>query len=165
MGTTTFGAGSSPSFLREVFGHFPSAVVVLAARAADTELGMVASTFVPVSLAPPLVSVCVQNTSWTWNKLRELPSLGISLLGDAQEDVARALTARTADRFAGVPTVSAASGAMFISGTNVWIEASIDQLVAAGDHTLAILRVVDVEVHADGAPIVFHRSRYRRLRP
>ena len=56
----------TPAQLREAFGHFPSGVIAIAAEVDGTLVGLAASTFVPVSLDPPLVSFCVQNTSTTW---------------------------------------------------------------------------------------------------
>jgi flavin reductase (DIM6/NTAB) family NADH-FMN oxidoreductase RutF len=149
--------------LREAFGHFPSGVIAIAAEVEGIRVGLTASTFVPVSLDPPLVSFCVQNTSTTWPKLKVLPRLGISVLGESHNEAARALAARTGDRFAGLKTVSTENGAVFIDGTSVWLESTIDQLVRAGDHTIVILRVNDITVHPDVAPIVFHRSMFRRL--
>ncbi len=149
--------------LREAFGHFPSGVIAIAADVGGTRVGLAASTFVPVSLEPPLVSFCVQNTSTTWPKLKDRPRLGISVLGELHDDAAKALAARTGDRFAGLQTVSTENGAVFIEGTSVWVESTIEQLVPAGDHTIVILRVNDITVHADVAPIIFHRSTFRRL--
>ena len=96
----------SPTTLREAFGHFPSGVIAIAAEVGGTRVGLAASTFVPVSLDPPLVSFCVQNTSETWPKLKDLPYLGISVLGEAHDEAARTLAAKTGDRFAGLETVS-----------------------------------------------------------
>ena len=153
----------NPTTLREAFGHFPSGVIAIAAEVEGARVGIAASTFVPVSLDPPLVSFCVQNTSETWPKLKGLPYLGISVLGEAHDEAARTLAAKTGDRFAGLTTVSRDSGAVFVDGTAVWLESAIEQLVPAGDHTIVILRVCDITVHADVAPIVFHRSTFRRL--
>lgn len=153
----------TPSSLREAFGHFPSGVVAVAGEVDGTRIGLAASTFVPVSLDPPLVSFCVQNTSTTWPKLKELPVLGISVLGEAHDAAARTLAAKTGDRFAGLETVSSGGGAVFIKGTSVWLESVIEQLVPAGDHTIVLLRVSDITVDPRVAPIVFHRSTFRRL--
>ena len=60
----------SPASLREAFGHFPSGVIAIAAEIDGIRVGLAASTFVPVSLDPPLVSFCVQNSSETWPKLK-----------------------------------------------------------------------------------------------
>lgn len=153
----------NPTSLREAFGHFPSGVIAIAAEVEGTLVGLAASTFVPVSLDPPLVSFCVQNSSTTWPKLKDRPSLGISVLGESHDSAARTLAAKTGDRFAGLETESRESGAVFIQGTSVWLESSIEQLVEAGDHTIVVLRVCDITVNADVAPIVFHRSTFRKL--
>lgn len=153
----------TPSSLREAFGHFPSGVIAIAAEIDGRRVGLAASTFVPVSLDPPLVSFCVQNTSTTWPVLKEAPLLGISVLGEAHNQAARTLAAKTGDRFAGLQTVSNSGGAVFIQGTSVWLESAIEELVPAGDHTIVVLRVSDVRVDPDVAPIVFHRSVFRRL--
>jgi len=152
----------TPSSLREAFGHFPSGVVAVAAEVDGVRVGLAASTFVPVSLDPPLVSFCVQNTSTTWPKLKDSPRLGISVLGEAHDIAARTLAAKTGDRFAGLETVTN-EGAVFIKGTGVWLGSSVEQLVPAGDHIIVVLRVCDVTVDPEITPIVFHRSGFRRL--
>ncbi len=153
----------TPSSLREAFGHFPSGVVAIAAEVDGVREGLAASTFVPVSLNPPLVSFCVQNTSTTWPKLKGVPRLGISVLGEAHDEAVRTLAAKTGDRFAGLETESNEVGAVFIKGTSVWLESAIEQLIPAGDHTIVVLLVNDVRVNPEVAPIVFHRSGFRRL--
>jgi flavin reductase (DIM6/NTAB) family NADH-FMN oxidoreductase RutF len=153
----------TPLSLREAFGHFPTGVVAIAAEIDGVRVGLAASTFMPVSLDPPLVSFCVQNTSETWPKLKDLPMLGISVLGEAHDAAVRTLAAKTGDRFAGLETVSHESGAVFIKGTSVWLESAIEQLVPAGDHTIVVLRVNNLQVDSEVAPIVFHRSVFRRL--
>ena len=153
----------TPASLREAFSHFPSGVIAIAAEIDGARVGLAASTFVPVSLNPPLVSFCVQNTSETWPRIKDLPVLGISVLGEAHDVAARTLAAKTGDRFAGLETVSSDGGAVFVKGTSVWLETVIEQEIPAGDHAIVILRVHDITVHDDIAPIVFHRSGFRRL--
>ncbi len=153
----------TPTSLREAFGHFPSGVIAIAAEVDGVREGLAASTFVPVSLDPPLVSFCVQHTSTTWPKLKDVRALGISVLGESHDAAARALAAKTGDRFADLETVSYDSGAVFIQGTGVWLETAIEQSIPAGDHMIVVLRVSDVRVDADITPIVFHRSVFRRL--
>ncbi|HPX38759.1 MAG TPA: flavin reductase family protein [Mycobacterium sp.] len=153
----------SPTALREAFGHHPSGVVAVAAEIDGVRVGLAASTFVPVSLDPPLVSFCVQNTSETWPKLQRVQALGISVLGEEHAQHARTLAAKTGDRFAGLTTVSSAAGALFIQGTGVWLESTIEQELPAGDHTIVLMRIREVTVHGEISPIVFHRSMFRRL--
>jgi flavin reductase (DIM6/NTAB) family NADH-FMN oxidoreductase RutF len=153
----------TPASLRLAFSHFPSGVVAVAAEIDGVRVGLAASTFVPVSLDPPLVSFCVQNTSETWPKLEQVAALGISVLGEGHDEAVRTLAAKTGDRFAGLDTVSTDAGAVFVKGTCMWLESAIEQLVPAGDHTIVIMRIRDIHIHADVAPIVYHRSTFRRL--
>lgn len=157
------GTDLSPTSLREAFGHFPTGVIAIAAEVDGVRVGLAASTFVPVSLDPPLVSFCVQNSSTTWPKLKDLPFLGISVLGEAHDAAAKTLAAKTGDRFAGLDTKSTERGAVFVHGTSVWLESAIEQEVLAGDHTIVVLRVHDITIHDGVAPIVFHRSAFHRL--
>ena len=153
----------NPTSLREAFGHFPSGVIAIAAEIGGTRVGLAASTFVPVSLDPPLVSFCVQNSSTTWPTLVDAPFLGISVLGESHDEAARTLAAKTGDRFAGLETTSSKHGAVFIHGTSVWLESAIEQQIPAGDHVIVVLRVNAITVHEDVPPIVFHRSTFRKL--
>ena len=75
-----------PIALRRVFGAFPTGVTALAALVDGEPVGMAASSFVAVSLDPPLVSFCPAISSKTWPRLRRAARLGISVLGGAQEE-------------------------------------------------------------------------------
>nr|WP_040796273.1 flavin reductase family protein [Nocardia higoensis] len=152
--------------LRRAFAHVPSGVVAICADRGGERLGMAASTFVPVSLDPPLVAFCVQNSSATWPKLAAGGRLGISVLSAAHGGAARVLAARDGDRFAGIETETRDGGAVFVSGCAVRMDVSVEQQVPAGDHAIVVLRVH--ELHCDESepgvePIVFHRSAFRKL--
>lgn len=154
-----------PAALREAFGHVPSGVVAICAEVNGERIGMAASTFVPVSLDPPLVAFCVQNTSTTWPRLAAVEHLGISVLGEAHDVAARTLAARTGDRFAGLHTETNERGALFIGGATVWLDTTVTDQVPAGDHAIVVLRITEAHVQSEVAPIVFHRSEFRRLAP
>lgn len=161
--TSVPGPVSDAAALRRAFGHVPSGVVAICATVDDEKVGMAVSTFVPVSLDPPLVAFCVQNSSSTWPRLVGLPHLGISVLGDEHDGAARGLAAKAGDRFADVDTESRDGGALFVSGTALRIDATVEQQVPAGDHAIVVLRVNDLYTDAEVEPIVFHRSGFRRL--
>ena len=161
----TMRSALEPLRLRQVFGSFPTGVTVLAALVDGTPTGLVANSFVSVSLDPPLVSVCVAHTSGTWPVLRRAARLGVSVLGAHQEDAGRRLSARGVDRFAAVQWQSTPGGAVFLNGSSAWIDCSIQQEIPAGDHDIVLLRVHDLDADPEVAPLVFHGSRYRRLHP
>ena len=128
-------------------------------------MGMAASSFTSVSLDPPLVSVCVANTSTTWPKLATLKQLGLSVLAGDHGPVARALAAKTGDRFSGVDWTATDSGAVFVHGATLWLECAPFKRVDAGDHEIVVLKIVGLAMYPDVAPMVFHRSNFRALAP
>ncbi|GAA4638300.1 flavin reductase family protein [Actinoallomurus vinaceus] len=150
--------------LRRVYGAYPTGVTAVAGLVDGRPVGIAASSFVPVSLNPPLVSVCVAHTSSTWPSLRGLRRIGISVLGAHQEEVGRRLGARGGDRFAGVAWRSTADGSVLIEGAAAWFDCTIEQEVRSGDHDIVVFRVRDLDASADIAPLVFHASAFRRLR-
>lgn len=77
--------------LRRAFAQFPSGVVAVCAHIDRQPVGLAVSTFVPVSLNPPLVSISIRHESATWPRLRRAPRLGINVLGEGQEHIARTL--------------------------------------------------------------------------
>ncbi|MFB9836550.1 flavin reductase family protein, partial [Actinoallomurus acaciae] len=127
--------------LRRVYGAYPTGVTAVAGLVARRPVGIAASSFVPVSLEPPLVSVCVAHTSTTWPVLRDLPRIGISVLGAHQEDVGRRLGARGGDRFAGVAWRSGREGCVLIEGAAAWFDCTIEQQFRSGDHDIVVFRV------------------------
>jgi flavin reductase (DIM6/NTAB) family NADH-FMN oxidoreductase RutF len=155
--------------LRQAFAHFPTGVVAVCADTGAERIGMAVSSFVPVSLDPPLVALCVQKTSTTWPRLAQFARLGISVLSSSHDRAARSLAAKSGDRFADIDTETRAGGALFIADCGVCIDASIEQQVSAGDHTIVVLRVNELhcaeESNSHVEPIVFHRSSFRRLTP
>ncbi|WP_242888526.1 flavin reductase family protein [Actinomadura litoris] len=150
--------------LRRVYGAYPTGVAVVAGLVGDRPAGIAASSFVPVSLDPPLVSVCVAHTSTTWPRLRERPTIGISVLGAHQEHVGRRVGARDGDRFAGVEWRATAGGSVLVEGASAWFDCVVEQQVRSGDHDIVVFRVADLDAAHDVPPLVFHASTFRSLR-
>jgi flavin reductase (DIM6/NTAB) family NADH-FMN oxidoreductase RutF len=151
--------------LRTAFATFPSGVTVVASMDHDVPVGLAASSFTSVSIDPPLASVCVAWTSTTWPLLRERPRLGLSVLAEGHGPVARALAAKDTDRFANVSWESSGEGAVFVHGSALWLDTTVWKEVPAGDHAIVLLRIESFTVHPDVAPLVFHGSAFKQLRP
>lgn len=149
--------------LRRVFGAFPSGVVAIAAFIDGAPVGMAASSFTSVSLDPPLVSICVANTSTTWPVLREAPRYGVSVLAADQEGAGRQLAARNVDRFANLEWRVTSDGAVMLEGASAWLQCSRHAVYPGGDHDIVVLRVHDLDADHATQPLVFHASKFHRL--
>ena len=150
--------------LRRAFGRFPSGVIAMCALdGSGTPVGMAASSFVSVSIDPPLVGVCVQDTSTTWPRLFERPRIGLSVLGDGQNRACRQLASKTGDRFADLDLHTTDDGALLLPGASAWLDCSVETAVPAGDHDVVLLRVHRQCTHPAHRPLVFHESGFHAL--
>lgn len=149
--------------LRRAFGQFPSGVTAIAALVDGTALGIAVSSFTTVSLDPPLVSICVMETSRTWERLRTADRIGVSVLGAEHAETARRLAAPAEHRFTAEDWCAGDGGAIRFTGTPAWLECSLEQEIPAGDHVLALLRIRRVESDAAVLPLVYHASGFHRL--
>jgi flavin reductase (DIM6/NTAB) family NADH-FMN oxidoreductase RutF len=150
--------------LRAAFGRFPSGITAVCALGDDaTPIGMAASSFVAVSMTPPLVAVCVQHTSTTWPRLRERPRFGLSVLGDGQDLACRRLAAKGGDRFAGLSWHTTDDGALLLHGATAWLDCALERVVPAGDHDLVLFAVERQCTHPAVGPLVFHASGFHGL--
>ncbi|TYK46980.1 flavin reductase family protein [Actinomadura decatromicini] len=151
--------------LRRTFGCFPSGVTAVCALVDGTPAGMAASTFTSVSLAPPLVSICVQNTSETWPRLRHAPRLGLSVLAENHNEACLRLSRKEGNRFNGVDWEARPGGGVFVLDATAWLDCRLHDEIPAGDHVIVLLEVLSLAARPETPPLVFHTSRFRRLAP
>ena len=147
--------------LRRAFAAFPTGVVALCAKDEYGPNGMAMNSFTSVSLDPPLVSVCVANSSTTWTKLKSAQSLGISVLGSGHGELCRKLSARGIDRFDGVDWREGDGGSVLIGDAALWLECAIWQVIDGGDHQVVLLEVKRSEMFPEITPLLFHQSQFR----
>ncbi len=155
----------SPEALRRAFSCFPSGVVAVCAHdGGSTFVGMAASSFSTVSLDPPLVSVCVQNTSTTWQRLRSHRTVGVSVFAHDQSDLCRQLAGPAPHRFTDVALLSTEDGALFVDGAAAHLACELHAEYPGGDHTVVLLRILSLSANPAVDPLVFHASSFRSLR-
>ncbi|NMO01541.1 flavin reductase family protein [Gordonia sp. TBRC 11910] len=151
------------SSLRQAYSAFPSGVVAVCRRLDGEPVGMAASAFSTVSLDPPLVSLCVQNTSTTWPRLRGTGSIGVSVFSSEQAVLCRQLAGPADKRFDGITPLHAGDEAIFIPGAAASLSCSLYNEIPAGDHTIVLLRIDALHADPGVEPLVFHASTFRLL--
>jgi flavin reductase (DIM6/NTAB) family NADH-FMN oxidoreductase RutF len=147
--------------LRSAFSCFPSGVTAVCALVDSEPAGMAASSFTSVSVSPPLVSACIQNTSSTWPKLRGRPRLGLSVLAEGHDAACARLASTDGDRFAGVGWEASPDGSVFIHGSSAWLDCSLYGEVRAGDHTIALLEIHGLRAAPHTPPLIFRKHSPR----
>lgn len=148
---------------RQVLGHFPTGVTVVAGMDGDDPVGLAVGSFFSISLDPPLVGFCVGTASNSWARLAPSGSFCVNVLGDDQEDVCRVFASSGDDKFASIGWKPAETGSPLIDGVLAWIDCDLEATHDGGDHHIIVGRVKGLGIGHEGDPLVFFRGGYANL--
>jgi len=149
---------------RQVLGHFPTGVTVIAGMDGDEPVGLAVGSFFSLSLDPALVGFCVDRSSGSWARMVDSGSFSVNILGADQEDVCRVFATSGDDKFDGIGWKPAESGSPLIDGVLAWIDCAVEDVHDGGDHEIVVGRVLGLDVAHEGSPLVFFRGGYANLK-
>ena len=149
-----------PELFREVFGRFATGVAVITTAGAAGAGGMTANALCSLSLEPLLALVCFENVARTLPIVREAGRFAVNVLAAHQEDVARIFASKLPERekLEGIEH-RFETGVPIIEGTLAWALCELRELIAGGDHTIAIGEVVSMGLGV-GEPLLWYAGRY-----
>lgn len=147
-----------PGRYRRVISRFATGVAVVAAREGEAIRGMTVNSLTSVSLDPPMLLVCLTIGSRTTGVLARVGCrFGVSILSEAQKNLADAFAVRDAERQAPLqiddPPVIARCAA--------WLVCTTCEVHEVADH-LVVFGRVDSASRGVGDPLVFFEGRYAR---
>ena len=142
---------------RDAMAHFASGVTIVATMDGGTPNGLTATAFSSVSMAPPLVLVCVAHTASAFDAIVAAEHVGISVLAEAQAWIATQFARHGGDKFGGVPLVPGRRVPL-VEGALAHIEGRKHARHEAGDHTIFLFEVVDVRSEP-GRPLLHFARR------
>jgi flavin reductase (DIM6/NTAB) family NADH-FMN oxidoreductase RutF len=150
---------------RRALGRFPSGVTVVTVRDdAGRDFGMTVSAFASLSLAPPLVLVCIGDDATIGGNVAAAGHFAVSVLAENQTALAELFADTGADRFAGTAIVRGTTGLALIEGAVSHLECAIVARHRGGDHTIVVGEVLAATAVEDGRPLIYQLGDYRRLR-
>lgn len=150
----------SQELFREVFGRFATGVAVITSSGPDGTGGMTANALCSVSLDPLLVLVCFENDARTLPIVRDAGRFGVNVLGASQEELAGVFASKLpeAEKLEGV-SHHFEGGVPIIDGTLAWAICDVRELIAGGDHTIAIGEASALGL-GGGRPLLWFGGRY-----
>jgi 3-hydroxy-9,10-secoandrosta-1,3,5(10)-triene-9,17-dione monooxygenase reductase component len=151
---------------RQVLGHFPTGVTVVASVTDDDEpVGLAVGSFTSVSLDPPLVAFCPDKRSSSWPRIEQTGRFCVNILADDQEAVSRVFASKGGDKFKGLGWAPTGLGCPRLNDVLAWIDCTIEAVHEAGDHYIVVARVHELEIEREGGPLVFFRGGYGHFAP
>jgi flavin-dependent trigonelline monooxygenase, reductase component len=147
--------GATETF-REAMAAVPAAVAVVSVRDRGGFRGLTASSFTSASLAPPLLLVCLDSLSQTRDAVEREGAFNLSVLRRGQEFLADRFAARAplVDlAWREVPHLLTGGGVPVVRDCVAWFECRLEELHPAGDHVIALGRVLSSGL-GGGEPLV-----------
>ncbi len=153
---------SSEDF-RQAVSQFATGVVVVTGNGSGTLIGFAAQSFVSLSLNPPLVLFCPQRSSTSWPRIRALESFGVNVLGAEHADISEEFAV-----VGSVPNIewkpASGSGVPILEESIAFIDCTLKAEYSAGDHTIVVANVADVQVRRpDADPLLYLRGTYGKF--
>jgi len=149
--------------LRRVMGHFATGVTVITTRDVDGKpYGLTANALCSVSLAPPLLLVCIDKRAESYPAFERSGLFAINILGLGHQDLSRRFAVSGGDKFVDVSCRSGTTGVPVLEGVLGVVECRVVAGHDAGDHTIYVGEVQHMEA-SQGDPLLFFRGKYRRL--
>jgi len=151
---------TDPELFREVFGRFATGVAVVTSATPTASGGMTANALCSLSLDPLLALVCFENNARTLPIVREAGRFGVNVLSARQEEVAEVFASKLpeSEKLEGVAH-RVEEGVPIIEGALSWVVCTLRELIAGGDHTIAIGEIVAMGL-GDGDPLLWYGGQY-----
>lgn len=152
-----------PDRVRLTMRGFASGVTIITARAGDEIHGMTATAVCSVSLAPPLLLVCVVKSARTHGLIAASGFFAVNLLHQGQRELADRFGGRhphIADRFCGVAYRDEVSGAPILEDGLGYFDCQVVAAHDGGDHTIFIGRIEATGRSGTGRPLIYHQGDY-----
>jgi flavin reductase (DIM6/NTAB) family NADH-FMN oxidoreductase RutF len=156
-------AGSvTPETFRAAMAELPSAVTAVTAWGpGGLPVGATVSAVTSLSLAPPMVLVCLAHTSDTLGVLQPGTPLVLHVLVDGQQELAARLAGKGPAKFDAINWQVGGHGLPELDGAALVAVCRVHDLVPGGDHVVVLADVCEVLRHRDDgpSPLVLHRRR------
>jgi flavin reductase (DIM6/NTAB) family NADH-FMN oxidoreductase RutF len=137
--------------------------IVTALDAGDQPVGATVSSFASLSLDPPLVLVCLTNTSRTLQAIRHRKSFAVHLLETSQAELAQRFAQDQGDKFeAGMHEVGAFDVPLLTS-CRAHLVCSLYAEQDGGDHRVFLGLVEEAAYPDDFRPLVYYNRAFWEL--
>lgn len=157
MTATVLGPQAVGTSFREAMGNVAAAVSVVTVLHEGEPHGTTVSAFASLSMEPPMLLVSLDQRSALLSKLEIGSTVGVNVLAAHQDQIALRFAGKGDAKFDGVPW-SIEDGAPALLERHAWVSMSVDQLVAAGDHTLVLGKVLAAEASPNASLTYWQRT-------
>lgn len=153
----------SQAEFRSALSCFASGVNVVTTIDAAGELhGLTVSAFCSVSLAPPMVLICIEKTTASHFAFLESRAFVVNILDESQAALSDHFATPLPDKFIGLGYHSGIAGIPVLENSLANLECRIRHNFDGGDHSIFVGEV-ELATIRDGKPLVYFQGGYRTI--
>lgn len=126
--------------------------------------GMTVTAFSSVSVNPPQVLVCINESADTGTGIQESGHFAVNVLNSDQQEVSNQFAGGSSQeqRFANTPWTAGVTGTPVLDQSLMSLECKVIEKVYAGTHWIIIGEVQNC-ICREGNPILYYKGSYQQL--
>ncbi len=157
----------TPQLMRDTMRFWASGVSVVTSVHDGLHCGMTVSAFNSLSLEPPQVLICLFKATSVARRIQESRLFAVSVLDADHAGISDRFAGRVplgpdGDRFDGVPTFEAETGAKILADALAWVDCRVASIHDGGTHWIIVGEVLSAG-HDEGDPLVYFNRSYHEL--
>jgi flavin reductase (NADH)/cob(II)yrinic acid a,c-diamide reductase len=129
--------------------------------------GLTATAVCSLALSPPRVLACVNLAGVTYELLSKSKIMGVNLLAEGHEELAKRFAAKRAtlneDRFQGSQWWTAVTGAPLLADALAALDCRVTEIIPLDTHAILIGVVEDIQFGGQRPPLVHFEGGYTTL--
>lgn len=148
------------ALFKEIMSNYPTGVtIVTTADERGTPVGLTVNSFASVSLEPLLILWAIDHRVSSFEIFKRAGKFAVHILAADQEDLCLLFAKKGTDRFAQCKWRMSNDQLPIISGACAVLQCKTYKSVEAGDHTILIGEVIEMD-RGDKDPLLYHRRKF-----
>jgi len=149
---------------KEALGNYPTGVTIVTTTDENkTPLGLTVNSFASVSLDPLLVLWSIDHKVSSIEAFRNRGKFAIHILAGNQAELCKTFSSKNVDRFATCNWSFSSADLPVIEGAFAVLECETYETIEAGDHTILIGAVQNIQVNKELNPMLYHRRHFGEI--
>jgi flavin reductase (DIM6/NTAB) family NADH-FMN oxidoreductase RutF len=144
---------------KEMFRRHAAGVAIITVNYQDRPFGFTATSVASLSAQPPRFTFNMARSSGSWPAVANTTYIGVHMLGLENQALADRF-ARTSNRFEGDHWVLGPHEVPILNDVAGWLIGKVQMRLSFENNAVVVVEVVEGEVGADGAPLLYHSGSY-----
>ncbi len=151
---------------KQVMSRFCTGVTVVTVRSQNQVHGLTVSAFSSLSLAPPLILVCIGNKGASHEFLVQSDSFAVNVLSEDQQDLASRFAnpkLSSDERFEGCDLQDLPGNPPVFQDVMAYLVCKKVERFAGGDHSIFVGEAQQAQFHESNKPLLYYQGGFCAL--